>query len=148
MVAVGAMYHSNCRKKLHNKCRIHNNRKSSDIKNFGMIQGKFTRKRHASFPDIKTNQGFCLSASAKLTSYKYVIIHSNTVNTNMRLKIKLYTIYTYTYIQRDTILTHTRTHKHTQRHTHTHVTHTYTLFSHNFKINALQSLGSCVSVLI
>ena len=55
MVAVGAMYHSNCRKKLYNKCRIHNNRKSSDIKDFGMIQGKFTRKRHASFPDIKTN---------------------------------------------------------------------------------------------
>ena len=55
MVAVEAAYHSNCLKKLYNRYRSQSNRISSDRNNLEMIQGKFTRKRHGSFPDIKAD---------------------------------------------------------------------------------------------
>ena len=54
MVAVETVYHSNCLIKLYNRYRSHNNWKLSD-RNKMMIQGKFMRKRHGSFPDIETN---------------------------------------------------------------------------------------------
>ena len=55
MVAVEAVHNSNCFKKLYNRYRSHNKWKSSERNNLEMIQGKFTRKRHESFPTTKTN---------------------------------------------------------------------------------------------
>ena len=55
MVTVEAVCHSNCIKKLYIRYRSHKNWKSRNRNNLEMTQCKFTRKRHGSSPDIKTN---------------------------------------------------------------------------------------------